>query len=64
MSISRLQLEITTMKKSLQLQVTDQPEDSGSYSDDDIDQVPEKSIVIPNKLITVADSFKNEHSWY
>ena len=43
------------------LQVTD-PQDPGNHSDG-IDQVSDKSIVIPNQLITVADSFKHEKSW-
>ncbi|KAK7358982.1 hypothetical protein VNO77_00925 [Canavalia gladiata] len=44
--------------KSLQV-----AQDSGSQSDR-FDQVSDKSIVIPNKLITIADSFKGEHSWF
>ncbi|KAK7318610.1 hypothetical protein RJT34_03313 [Clitoria ternatea] len=38
-------------------------EDSMTHIDR-IDQVSDKSIVIPNKLITVADSFRGEHSWF
>ncbi|XP_027365621.1 BTB/POZ domain-containing protein DOT3 isoform X1 [Abrus precatorius] len=44
--------------KSLQV-----AQDPGSPTDR-IDQVSDKSIVIPNKLITIADSFKGEHSWF
>ncbi|KAI9116905.1 hypothetical protein K1719_011904 [Acacia pycnantha] len=52
------------MRKSLQLQAT-QPKDAEAenYSDG-TDQLPYKSIVVPNKVITIADSFKNEHSWF
>ena len=28
------------------------------------DKLSEKTIVIPNKLTAIADSFKREHSWY
>ncbi|KAK4264913.1 hypothetical protein QN277_026030 [Acacia crassicarpa] len=52
------------MRKSLQLQAT-QPKDAEAenYSEG-TDQIPYKSIVVPNKVITIADSFKNEHSWF
>ena len=52
------------MRKSLQLQAA-QPndEEAGNYSDGSDQQHPYKSIVVPNKVITIADSFKNEHSW-
>ncbi|XP_020233281.1 BTB/POZ domain-containing protein DOT3 isoform X1 [Cajanus cajan] len=47
------------------LQVGQEQQDSRSHSDRS-DQVSDKSIVIPNKLITIADSFKGEHShsWF
>jgi len=28
------------------------------------DKLSDKTIVIPNKLTAIADSFKGEHSWY
>lgn len=49
-----------TMKS---LQVGQAQEDSRSHTDGS-DKVSDKTIVIPNKLTTIADSFKGEHSWY
>ncbi|XP_061343678.1 BTB/POZ domain-containing protein DOT3 isoform X3 [Gastrolobium bilobum] len=46
--------------KSLQVA---QVQDHGSHTDR-IDQVSDKSIVVPNKLVIIADSFKGEHSWF
>ncbi|XP_057421357.1 BTB/POZ domain-containing protein DOT3 isoform X2 [Lotus japonicus] len=45
---------------SLQLVQTPDP---GSQTDRN-DQVSDKSIVVPKKLVTVADSFKGELSWF
>ncbi|OIW17888.1 hypothetical protein TanjilG_19857 [Lupinus angustifolius] len=44
------------------LQVT-QVQDTGTHIDG-IDKVSDKSIVIPNKLVTVADSFRGDQSWF
>ncbi|XP_028755159.1 BTB/POZ domain-containing protein DOT3-like isoform X1 [Neltuma alba] len=55
------------MRKSLQLQATQpNPKDTEeeNYYSNGPDQLPDKSIVLPNKVITIADSFKNEHSWF
>jgi len=49
----RLRMNSITMN-SLQLQ----RDSNGS------DKLSNKTIVIPNKLTTIADSFRGEHSWY
>jgi hypothetical protein len=46
--------------KSLQVAQATDPESQP----DRIDQVSDKSIVIPNKHVTIADSIKSEHSRY
>lgn len=46
--------------KSLQVAQTPDPENQS----DRTDQVSDKSIVIPNKHVTIADSIKSEHSRY
>ena len=43
--------------KSLQVGQAQQDSDGS-------DKVSDKSIVVPNKFIAIADSFKGEHSWY
>ncbi|KAL1366127.1 BTB/POZ domain-containing protein DOT3 [Arachis ipaensis] len=45
------------------LQVTQAQQDPQSHTDC-IDQASDKSIVVPNKHVTIADSFKGEHSWF
>ncbi|KAF7839952.1 BTB/POZ domain-containing protein DOT3 isoform X1 [Senna tora] len=51
------------MNKSLQHQAIHPQESAGDHSEA-IDHVSDKSIIIPNKLITIDDNFKNEHSWF
>jgi len=46
--------------KSLEVAQAPDPESQS----DRTEQVSDKSIVIPNKHVTIADSIKNEHSRY
>ncbi|XP_054807730.1 BTB/POZ domain-containing protein DOT3 isoform X2 [Prosopis cineraria] len=53
------------MRKSLRLQAT-QPKDADAenQSHGTDHQLSDKSIVVPDRVITIADSFRNEHSWF